>query len=136
MALQATLNINDTCYNVQDLDYRLLQSTDSVGKPTAMPEGGIITFTILLNNKDNCFFHNWMLSISQVESGSFSLPITDGIDHELMILEFKDAYCTDLQVWYGSYNEKQLYMKLSITPTKLIFAEGVEFINKKIEKSS
>ena len=134
MALQAILNINGKSYNVQDLDYRIFQPSDSRGKPTAIAEGGIINFTILANNKDNFLFHRWVLSISDVESGEFLLPITNGIEHDTIILKFKDAFCTDLQVNYGSFNEKQLYMRISITPTKLIFGTGVEYINKKIAK--
>ena len=134
MALQALLQIDGKTYNVQDLDYKILQPSDSSGKPTAIAEGGLINFTILANNKDNCFFHRWVLSIAQRESGRFYLPITDGIEHDEIILDFDDAYCTDLQVNYNSFNEKQLWMRITITPTKLIFGDGVEFVNRKIEK--
>ena len=135
MALQALLNIDGKTYNVQDLDFKILQPSDNSGKPTAIAEGGIVNFTILANNADNCFFQRWVLSIAEVESGEFLLPITDGIEHDQVIIKFEDAYCTDLQVWYSNYNEKQLSMKISITPTKLIFGTGVEFVNKKIVKS-
>jgi len=134
MALQSVLHIGGNWYNVQDLDYKIIQPTDSVGKPTAIPEGGLINFTILANNKDNNFFQKWVLSIAQRESGTFYLPVTNGIEHDEIVLEFEDAFCTDLQVWYGSFNEKQLYMRLTITPTRLIFGVGVEFVNKKIDK--
>jgi len=132
MALQALLDIDGRTYNVTDLDYRITQPTDSSGKPTAIAEGGLVNFTILANKKDKSFFHKWVLSIADRHNGQFTLPITDGIEHTKVFLTFEEAYCTDLSVWYGSYNNKQLFMKLSITPTKLFFDSDAEFVNKKL----
>ena len=134
MALQATLSIEGKRYNVQDLNFKLTQATDHVGKPTAITQGGMIDFTILANKKDDCFFQKWVLSVADVHGGIFYLPITDGINHSEMTIVFRDAYCTDLQFWYGSYNDKQVYMKIQITPAKLEFGPGTEYINKKVEK--
>ena len=135
MALKATLKIESKVYDVQDLDYRLSQPSDIKGKPTGITGGGIINFTILANKKDNFFFQEWVLSLATVKSGKFLLPITEGIDHEITEVDFKDAYCTDLHVFYNSFNEKQLFMKLSISPTKIIFRDGVEFLNKNLDLS-
>jgi len=134
MALQATLQIEGKFYDVQDLDYRLTQPSDHKGKPTGATGGGIINFTILANKRDNFFFQDWVLSLSTTKGGTFVLPITDGIDHVTTDIEFVDAYCTDLHVFYSSFNEKQLFMKLSISPTKIKFRPGVEFLNKNLEK--
>ena len=135
MALKATLEIDSKIYNVQDLDYRLSQPSDFKGKPTGLTGGGIINFTILANKKDNFFFQEWVLSLATVKSGKFLLPITDGIDHEETEINFQDAYCTDLHVHYSSFNEKQLFMKLSISPTKIKFRDGVEYLNKNLDLS-
>jgi len=135
MAIQATLQIEGgRFYDVQDLDYRLTQPSDHKGKPTGLTGGGIINFTILANNKDNSFFQDWVLSIATTKGGSFFLPITEGIKHDVTEIKFENAYCTDLHVFYSSFNEKQLFMKLSISPTKIIFQDGVEFVNKNLEK--
>ena len=137
MALQATLEIDDKYYNVQDLDYKLSKTVDGTGKPTAKTGGGIINFTVLANDKDNSFFQSWVITLADVKSGSFTLPITDGIDHSEIYVDFKDAFCTDVQVWYSSTNDKQVYMKITISATKIIFRPGgAEYENFSLETTS
>jgi hypothetical protein len=135
MALKATLMINGRFYNVQDLSYRLTQPSDQKGRPVGLTGGGVINFTILANRSDNNFFEDWVLSIANVESGKFILPITEGVLHLPKMIEFKDAYCTDLQVNYSTVNEKQMFLKLSISPTRIIFREGLEYVNTNLDRS-
>jgi len=136
MALQALLKIDGKTYDVQNLDFQITQPADSTtGKPTAIAEGGIMNFQLLANNKDQFFFQKWVLSIADRHNGEFLLPITDGIEHDIMIIKFENAYCTDLHFHYTYYNDKQLYLGIKITPTKIIFDPQVEFVNKKIDTS-
>jgi len=135
MALEAKLKIENKVYNVWDLDYRLCQPTDLNGKPTSITNGGGINFTILApTGTEEFFFHKWVLSLSEVKDGEFVLPITEGINHTTTTIEFKKAYCTDMQIFYSNMNDKQVFMKISISATELFFAEGVEYVNKNLEK--
>jgi len=132
MALDAKLTIDNRSYSVQDLDYRLSQPTDK-GKPAGVTSGGQINFTVLAA-QDDFTFHEWVLSLVNVKNGEFFLPITEGIEHLVMTLEFEDAYCTDLQVFYSNISEKQVYMKITISATTIYFGPGVVFKNKFLEK--
>ena len=137
MALRAYLYIKGSTYSVLDLDYRLSQPIDQKGKPSGTTTGGQINFTVLANNDDTAehFFQEWVISIAEVKSGYFELPITNGTKHRNTYIDFIEAYCTDLSVYYSSTNEKQLYMKISISATKIDFRKGVVFVNKNLERS-
>jgi len=129
MALQATLELEGKKYNVTDLDYRISQPVDHKGKPTGIPEIGQVNFTILSQKKDNDVFHKWAISLANAKSGEFKLPVTDGVDHDTTSLKFENAFLTDLHVYYSSYSDKQIYMKISISARKLIFSQGAEYDN-------
>ena len=133
MALQARLEIEGRIYELQDLDYRLSQPTDEKSKPAGATQGGVINFTVLMAMGDFSF-HEWVCSLSSVKRGVFTLPITEGIDHYETTVEFTDAYCTDLQVFYSKFNDKQVFMKVSISATKIRFAPRIEYINKNLQK--
>jgi len=128
MALKATLKVGGNVYNVRDMEYKLEQSRDkNTGKPDAKTKGGEITFTILANKEDRCYFQKWVSSLSTYGDGYFILPITDGLGHQQFTVEFVQAICTSLQVNYSSYTDKQITMKVTILAHKLIFdAEGKE----------
>jgi len=136
MALRAHLYIDGDTYSVLDLDYRLSQPIDHKGKPLGTTTGGQINFTILANDDDESehFFQKWVISIAEVKSGFFELPLINRARHRTTYVDFIDAYCTDLTVYYSSTNEKQLYMKISISATKIDFREGVVFVNKNLER--
>jgi hypothetical protein len=134
MALEAKLKIEKKVYNIWDLDYRLCQPTDHNGKPTSITNGGLINFTVLATTgPEEFFFHDWVLSLSEVKDGEFELPITEGIEHTKTVIEFEKAYCTDLQIFYSNTNDKQVFMKITISATKLYFTDGVEYVNKNLE---
>jgi len=135
MALNASLTVEGREYNILDLDYRLTQPTDTKGKPSGITTGGLINFTVNASKQDDFFFHEWVTSLSTVKSGRFTLPITDGIEHLETYVYFEDAYCTDLQVTYGNLNERQVYMRITISATVLAFgaAGTVEYHNQNLE---
>jgi hypothetical protein len=133
MAIEAKLTIENKVYNVWDLDYRLSQTTDQDGKPTSTTKCGQINFMVLATTgPSEFFFHKWVLTTSEVKNGEFELPITDGIEHTTTIIKFEKAYCTDLQVFFNNGSDKQVYMKVVISVTKINFAEGVEYTNEKL----
>ena len=141
MALDARLTIEDKySYDVQSLDYTIKQTTDpNTGQPTADPHFGSIDFNILANNEDDCLFQRWVSSKDLKKNGEFALPITEGIYHKNMYLKFKDAFCTKLEVHYASYNEKQMYMRVSIQAKEMTFGNQsnsaiMTLINKFLSK--
>jgi hypothetical protein len=133
MALNGTLTIEGKKYNVQDCDYEFSQPYDNNYKPSAIPRGGLINFSILSNNKDDLFFHEWMLSIADVHSGEFELPVTCGIEHKWKNVKFENAHCIRLSESFSNSNALQMHMRITIVAAKIDFGNGVEFRNKEIK---
>lgn len=133
MALNGSLKIQGKEYNVQDLDYELSQPYDNNNKPSAIPRGGVINFTILSDNADDLFFHEWMLSLANVNSGEFLLPVTSGIEHKWKSIKFDHAHCVRLSEYYSNSNALQMYMRISISASKIDFGKGVVFRNKELK---
>lgn len=133
MALNGSLTIEGKKYNVQDCSYDFSQPFDNNNKPSAIPSGGLINFTILSNNKDDLFFHEWMLSIADVHSGEFKLPVTFGIEHKWKSVKFENAHCVHLSEYYSNSNALQMYMQITISAAKIDFGNGVEYRNREIK---
>jgi len=133
MALQATLKLEGKSFDVQDLDYEISKPYDSNNKPSAIARGGIINFTILSPMDGNLVFHEWVLSVANVKSGEFILPLTHGIKHVEKTLSFEKAHCVRLSENYGSFNSSQLYMRITIVAAIINFGKGVVFSNKELQ---
>ena len=130
MALKATLKLEGKSYDIRDLNYELSKPYDNNYKPSASPQGGIINFTLLTPMDKNFVFHEWLLSVAEVKSGEFLLPLTHGIKHVERILSFERAYCIHLQESYSNYGSSQMSMNISISATIIKFSDAVTFLNK------
>jgi len=130
MALQATLKLEGKSYDVQDLDYEIYKPYDNSNKPSASARGGIINFSILSPMDKNLVFHDWLLSIANVKSGQFFLPLTHGIKHIVKELSFEKAHCVRVQESYSNYSSSQMYLRITISASIINFGPGVEFRNK------
>lgn len=129
MALQATLKLEGKSYDVRDLEYEIEKSYTNNLKPSSIARGGIINFTILSPMDGNLVFHEWVLSKAEIKEGEFILPLTNGIKHVEKKLSFEKAHCVRLSENYSSFNESQLYMRLTITAAIIDFGKGVKFTN-------
>ena len=134
MALNGKLQMQGKEYNVQDCSYEFSQPYDNNNKPSATPRGGLINFTILSDNHEDLFFHQWMLSVADVYSGTFELPVTKGIEHKWKTVKFENAHCIRLSEYYNNSNALQMYMNITISAAKIDFGNGVEYKNKEIKK--
>ena len=134
MALKATLILeNKTSYDVQDLDYELHKPFDNNYKPSATARGGIINFTLLSPMDKNLVFHEWLLSVAIVKEGIFKLPLTHGVTHIEKEIKFQKAHCVRLNESYSSFNQSQMYMRISISAPIIDFGSGVVFRNKDLQ---
>lgn len=118
MSFRAILKVDGEESKVLHCSYSFLKVTDSTGKPTSIPQGGMVTIRVESNGKTN--FYDWMISPTQVKSGDITFYRRDEMS-KLKSLEFADAHCV-------AYNETfdhqgthpmQVEIKLSARELKL-----------------
>ena len=133
MALTATLEIENKKFDVKELDYEISLPYNNSRKPSAVPQGGDISFTILSPKKNTLLFHNWLLKSSyNALSGKFILPITHNTEYMEKVLIFENAYCVRIHESYSSSNPSQMYMRITITAGIIDFGGGAVFSNNNL----
>ena len=126
MALTATLEFGNKKFDVKELDYEISLPYNNSRKPSGVPQGGEISFTILSPKKDNLLFHDWLLnSKDNAMSGKFILPLTHNTEYMEKVVEFKNAYCVRIHESYNSKNTSQLYMRITISAGIIDFGGAV-----------
>ena len=133
MALTATLEFGNKKFDVKELDYEISLPYNNSRKPSAVPQGGDISFTIRSPRKDTLEFHKWLLnSKDNAMSGKFILPLTHNTEYMERVLEFKNAYCVRIHESYSSNKPSQMYIRITITAGIIDFGGGAEFSNKNL----
>ena len=131
-------NPDNSYYNVQDFDYELNKPYENNYKPSANVRGGIINFTLLSDNEDDLYFHNWIFNIEEVHNGWFMLPVTAGLARNQLNkpkykrVEFEGAYCIRLSEFYSNSDPEQMHMRISIVAPEIKFGEKTVFGNDAI----
>ena len=127
MALTGTLVIENKEYIILECEYEFTQAVDHTGRPTDRTRGGLINIVIAAPGNDNLILHEWMRDKDAVKDGTINLTVnSDNVDKPKTIA-FKDAYCVRLYEYFNSNNSLQMYLKLSIMPGTVIFADSCEF---------
>jgi len=133
MALTATLELGNKKFDVKELDYEISLPYNNNRKPSAVPQGGDISFTILSPKKENLLFHKWLLnSNNNAMSGKFILPLTHNTEYISKEIIFENAYCVRIHESYNCKNPSQLYIRVTITAAVIIFGEGAKFQNNNL----
>lgn len=104
--------------NVLHCGFRFTQLTDATGKPTAIPQGGIVDLVIESDGSTELF--DWMISTTQTKNGTITFYRRDS-SSKLKALEFTEAHCVD---YYETFdhtgdNPMQIRLKLSAREIKL-----------------
>ena len=137
MALEGSLTIEDADYILQELDYELFRNYDNNYKPsTGNPRGGLINITINSEDKQNIFFHQWLLNMNLYD-GKIYLPIAKGdIVHWQKEISFSGAYCVHLSEYFSNSGREQMRMRITISASAIEFGvdEKVKFTNIFIAK--
>ena len=134
MAYQGDLIIQGRIYNVLECDYEFNQPIDNNFKPSAYPQGGLITFTLNSVNEEDTFFHDWMMSISEVKEGTLKFPISEGIIHKWKLVNFKYAHCIHLSEHFSEHDARHMTMKITICAALINFGGKAEFRNRDLKK--
>jgi len=131
MALTAILEFGNKKFDVKELDYEISLPYNNSRKPSAVPQGGDISFTILSPKRDTLVFHDWLLNYKyNAMSGKFILPLTHNTEYMEKVLIFKNAYCVRIHESYNSRNPSQMYIRITISAGTIDFGGGLEFTNK------
>ena len=135
MALKGTLKIGDKVWNVQDCDYEFMKPYDNNFKPSAHCKGGLINFSILSDDKEDLFFHDWMFKTTDLQKGTFTFGLTKTNDggipdpNKQKIVSFSNAYCVYLAEYYSNSNSSPMYMRITISAAIIEFGTETSFFN-------
>lgn len=130
MSFLASLSIDGSEeINVMFCTYRFTQRIDSTGKPTAVPEGGLVTFTVEAKSDTDIF--DWMINPTSTKNGVVTFFRRD-VKSKLKTLTFKRAYCIDFQETFNHVNEQPIQITFTIS-AKIIKVNDTEFKNNQPE---
>lgn len=116
MSFRAILKVDGEESKVLHCSYSFIQVTDVTGKPTSIPQGGMITLRIESNGKIN--FYDWMISPTQVKSGDITFYRRDEMS-KLKTLEFTDAHCVAYQETFDHIGENPMLMEIKLSAREL-----------------
>jgi Hemolysin coregulated protein Hcp (TssD) len=125
MSFIAKMTIDGEDINVLHCGFRFTQATDATGKPTAIPQGGLVHITLESTGGTELF--DWMISPTQTKSGSITFYRRDNMS-KLKILEFSDAHCVDYFETFDHVGENPMQIQLSLS-AKEIKLNDSEFKN-------
>ena len=116
MSFIAKLKLEGEEVNVLQCSFRFSQATDATGKPIAIPRGGNIR--ILVESDSTTDLFDWMISPTQVKSGSITFQRRDN-KGKLKTIEFTDAHCVDYHEMYDHVGNHPLQIELMLSDREL-----------------
>jgi hypothetical protein len=116
MSFRAILKVDGEDSKVLHCSYAFSQVTDATGKPTAIPQGGMITLKLESNGQTN--FYDWMISPTQVKSGDITFYRRDEMS-KLKTLEFTDAHCVGYQETFDHLGEHPMQIEIKLSSREL-----------------
>src|SRR5215212_6208018 len=116
MSFIAKMNLEGEEMNVLHCGFRLVQVTDTTGKPNSIPQGGAINLVLESNGGTDLF--DWMVSPTQTKSGSIIFFRRDTMS-KLKTLEFTDAHCVDYYETFDHVGDHPMQIQLTISAHQL-----------------
>lgn len=116
MSFKASLFIEDQELRVLDCEYSISQNTDHKGKPSARPQGGIVS--VVVESTSDTFLFDWAASESQIKSGSITFYRRDTMS-KMKELRFTDAYCVDYTEHFSATGEYPMDIELMLSAKEL-----------------
>ncbi len=123
MSFLAKLEIDGETYNVLECRVSLHQSIDNSGKPSAEPQGGIVT--MIIESTSSPDFFRWMISNTETKDGEVIFYRRDAIS-KMRDLKFEKAYCIGYNETFQNANSTPMRVELVLS-AKTISMNGVEF---------
>lgn len=126
MAFLAKVSIDGgTEMNVLNCNFRFTQTTDATGKPSALPQGGYLSF-VVESTKDTDLV-DWMINPTSTKSGIVTFYRRDMLS-KLKSVEFTDGYCVDYQESFDHRGEHPMQISIVVSAKSLKINE-TEFKN-------
>ncbi|NHE58496.1 type VI secretion system tube protein TssD [Cyclobacterium plantarum] len=122
MSFRAILKIDGEESKVLHCAYAFRKITDATGKPTSIPQGGMVSIKIESNGKTN--FYDWMISSTQVKSGDITFYRRDEMS-KLKTLEFIDAHCIRYRETFDHEGENPMLVELKLSARELKLNDSV-----------
>jgi hypothetical protein len=103
---------NEDEINVLQCGFRFKQGIDVTGKPTTMPQGGIINLVLESNGSTELF--DWMISPVHMKSGTITFFRYDTMSR-LKTLLFENAHCVEYFETFHHLGEHPMQIELTIS---------------------
>ncbi len=116
MAFNGYLEIDDKQYRMLNWNLHITQQMDINGRPTANPEGGLITVTVESTGEYD--FFEWVASPDMAKSGKITFQRRDNTS-SLKTFEFKNAYCVDYNEDYSSEGANPMILRIVLSANEL-----------------
>lgn len=123
MSFLAKLKIDGDTFNVLECKLSLSQAIDNSGKPSAEPQGGIVSLT--LESTASSDFFRWMISNTETRDGEIIFYRRDAIS-KMRDLKFEKAYCIGYNETFLSTHSTPMRIELVLS-AKSLSMNGVEF---------
>ncbi|MET3732196.1 type VI secretion system tube protein TssD [Moheibacter stercoris] len=123
MSFLAKLKIDGDTFNVLECKLSLSQAIDNSGKPSAEPQGGIVSLT--LESTASSDFFRWMISNTETRDGEIIFYRRDAIS-KMRDLKFEKAYCIGYNETFLSAHSTPMRIELVLS-AKSLSMNGVEF---------
>lgn len=116
MSFIAKLTIDGEELNVLQCGYRFSQTADATGRPSALPQGGLIKLLVESTGSTDLF--DWMISATQTKSGTVTFYKRDSMS-KLKVLNFSNAYCIDYHEEYLHSGAMPMQVAITISARQL-----------------
>jgi hypothetical protein len=121
MPFIAKLKVDGEEMNILHCAFRFSQSTDSTGKPTAIPQGGSVTLVVESNGSTDMF--DWMVSPTQTKSGTITFFRRDNLS-KLKTLSFTDAHMVDYYETFDHNGDAPMQVQVTLSAKEVKMNES------------
>jgi hypothetical protein len=126
MAFLAKVSIDGGAeINVLQCSFKLTQSTDATGKPSAVPQGGYLS--IVVESTKATDLYEWMISPTSTKKGIVTFYRRDMMS-KLKTVEFIDGYCVDYHESFDHRGEHPMQIAIVVS-AKILKVNESEFKN-------
>ena len=123
MSFLAKLTIDGETFNVLECRLSMHQSIDNSGKPSAEPQGGMIT--LVIESTASPEFFRWMISNTETRDGEVIFFRRDAIS-KMRDLKFEKAYCIAYNETFLSHHSTPMRIEMVLS-AKSLSMNGVQF---------
>ena len=115
-------------YNILKFSFSLFQQVDGAGRPTSIPKGGVLHFT--LESSSDIKVIEWMLSPTMTKSGSMIFSKRESEGGSMRSMYFNDAYCVNYHEEFDAVNTQPMYFEITLSARLINFGGSLQLENQ------